>query len=334
MEAIALVPIVEAAVLAPSVENTQPWRFALHPGVAKTASIDLFADRSRLLSVADPSGRELHISCGAAIEFARVAGRGLGLDCRVELLPDPADEDHLARLVFEGEELPTATDLSLAQALPHRYTERGPFEDRVVPDGLVERLRQCVLPFEAWLKVLEPGADQTTAAVLLGMADEIASAWESYEAEAALWRRSEPGQTDGLPAYLEERKLAGRASSFKLRGSHSSGPQSGLEEAPPPAEHPLVAVIGTPGDEPYYWLQAGRALGRLLVTAAAQGVSASPMTQILEIEPTRALLTRELRLVGRPQVLLRMGYAHGEPSAPRRPIEEVLIDGPDVPQAS
>ncbi len=330
-----LISVVEAAVLAPSVHNTQPWRFAVHAGPASTGSIDLYADRSRLLAVADPNGRELYISCGAAIEFARVAARSLALECRVQLLPETSDEDHLARLAFEGEELPTATDLALAQAIPKRYTERGRFEDRPIPDALVERLRECVVPYDAFFKVLGPGGEETAAAVLLAMADEIETSSADYEAEAAGWTREEPGRPDGVPAYLERQKMSGRASSFKLRGF---GAETGravppAEEAPPPPEHPLVALLGTPGDDYYYWLQAGRALGRLLLTAAAEGVAASPMTQVLEVEATRELLSHELDLVGHPQVLLRLGYASGRPSTPRRPLEEVLVDSSPGEQA-
>jgi len=65
--------VVEAAVQAPSVNNTQPWWFS-HGDLG----ITLHADADRRMPVADPQGREMLISCGAALFTARVALRELG----------------------------------------------------------------------------------------------------------------------------------------------------------------------------------------------------------------------------------------------------------------
>src|SRR5215831_12046053 len=65
--------VVTAAVWAPAVHNTQPWRFT-----AAGRQISLYADAGRQLRVADPDGREMMISCGAALFTARLALRSLG----------------------------------------------------------------------------------------------------------------------------------------------------------------------------------------------------------------------------------------------------------------
>ena len=64
---------VELACRAPSVHNTQPWAWRLRPD-----GVDLYADHQRRLSVADPVGRELTISCGAALHHFQVAARAMG----------------------------------------------------------------------------------------------------------------------------------------------------------------------------------------------------------------------------------------------------------------
>ena len=81
------------AARAPSVHNTQPWRF----GVEEPA-LELHADRSRVLRSSDPTGREMLVSCGAALFGLRLAVRGLGYLPLVQLLPSPADYDLLARV--------------------------------------------------------------------------------------------------------------------------------------------------------------------------------------------------------------------------------------------
>ena len=81
------------ATLAPSVHNTQPWRFVLRPGV-----LDVYADRSRQLLVLDPTGRQLHLSIGCAAFNARVSLAASGTSPAVRRLPDPAQPMLLASI--------------------------------------------------------------------------------------------------------------------------------------------------------------------------------------------------------------------------------------------
>jgi nitroreductase len=326
--------ILEAAVHAPSVHNTQPWRFVVCADPPDgSPTIDVFADRERQLSVIDPAGRELHIGCGAAIEFARVGARATGRACAVSLLPDAANSDHLARIEVGGALLPSPEEAELGRAIPLRYTDRGPFDDRVVPPQVMADLHRSANAYEAWIRSLDRPGDEVAAIVLLARADEIERGNPAYESELAAWTGPRPGARDGIPpSAVPMPPVAERGSSYKLRefaaGDQSAAPSTS-DEQPPPAEHPLVVVLGTVGDDTYAWLQAGQALGRLLLTAAAAGVSASPMTQVLEIEATRAQLAGRLGLLGHPQVVLRVGYGHGHATTPRRSIDEVTtwVDG-------
>src|SRR5690349_11439149 len=86
--------LVELACGAPSVHNTQPWRWRIRP----ESTIELWADRGRQLAVADPDGRNLAISCGAAVHHLVVAGQALGVRTTVELMPVNEEPDLLARV--------------------------------------------------------------------------------------------------------------------------------------------------------------------------------------------------------------------------------------------
>jgi nitroreductase len=102
--------LIATAARAPSVHNTQPWRFR----VGRSA-IGLYYDQRRKLRV-DPIGREMLISCGAALFGLRLAVRSLGYVPVVELLPDPARLRLLARVTLGAPEPMTVAHTTHATA--------------------------------------------------------------------------------------------------------------------------------------------------------------------------------------------------------------------------
>ncbi len=310
--------IVAFATLAPSVHNTQPWRF-----VATTDGIDVWADRARLLPATDPEGRELLLSCGAAVLHAELAVRSLGRSCRTELLPTPTEPDLLARLHVGAEQEPDEAERALIAAAPNRHTDREPFDDRAVPEDLLSALQHGVSARGAWLRILEAPDDRLVAAALLARADEEQVGDAAYREELRAWVRSTPAP-DGVPAEtVPEVPPSERASTYRIR-DFSDTDQGGRPREGAPVERPTVVVLGTTEDDPHAWLQAGRALAWLLLEATAGGVSASPMTQVVERPDTRAQLRSALGVVGYPQIVLRLGYGHGGHRSPRRPVDDVL----------
>ena len=90
----------------------------------------------------------------------------------------------------------------------------------------------------------------------------------------------------------------------------------------------LVAVIGTFHDSPLARLQAGQAMQRVLLAATVAGLSASFLSQVVEVPATRQQL-RELVVGGLwPQVVLRLGYSAPLPVSPRRDLDDVVTSGP------
>lgn len=314
--------MVAAATQAPSVHNTQPWRF-----VASDDTVAVWADPSRRLPVLDPAGRALHVSCGAALALAEVYARSRGVGCTLRLLPDREQPDHLADIVFAGSG--AVTDADLAAAIPARHTDRRPFDPRPVPAELTRALALAVEHEGCWLKVIEDVDDRATVAVTLARAEEGLAADPAYREELRAWTGRREDATDGLPAGVAAGPPpAARGSSFRLRDfDPDAGAPTTPAGDPPLAEHPLVVVLGTADDDAQSWLRAGRALGRLLLTATAAGLACSPMTQALELTDTRTRLTHDLGLLGHPQMVLRVGFPSGGQDsgwARRRPVEDVL----------
>src|SRR5512135_360338 len=123
--------VVAAAVWAPSVHNTQPWRFTV-----KGSEITLRADAGRRLAVADPAGREMMMSCGAGLFTARLALRALGYVPETRVLPNPSDPMLVARLRWRQHAAPTDGEEQLFSQVTRRRTHRGGFEPVPVPPGL------------------------------------------------------------------------------------------------------------------------------------------------------------------------------------------------------
>jgi hypothetical protein len=121
--------------------------------------------------------------------------------------------------------------------------------------------------------------------------------------------------------------VAERASDYRLRDFDVDGQATtagSKYDEPPVAETPFVCLLGSAGDDKRAWLESGQALGWLLLRATADGISVSPMTQVLEVAATRAELTYRLGLLSFPQMLLRMGYGTGQPTTHRRPVNDVV----------
>src|SRR5271165_3486799 len=127
--------LVASAARAPSVHNTQPWRFRVRGDV-----IELLADPNRQLHQVDPDGRELLISCGAALFSLRLGMRKLGYLAAVEVLPDPAQPLLVAQVEPDGRAPINRAETELLAALPHRHTHRGPFAPGEIPARLLTAL--------------------------------------------------------------------------------------------------------------------------------------------------------------------------------------------------
>lgn len=315
--------VIAMATLAPSIHNSQPWRFAAADG-----RIDIFADRSRNLPVVDPNGRQLLISCGGAVFYARLAVRAAGYAVHTVLTPDPANSDHLARLTVGQPTPPTPDERALVAAIPHRHTNRSPFSDRAVPTPLIADLESRASAEGAWLRLIEQSGDQMATVVLLAHADEAQRMDPAYRAELESWLRFDASSTDGVPATAVPHVESGeeRRSAFTLRDFDLHG-EGALPIHGQQVERPVVVLLGTDGDGPADWLRAGQALVHILLRATVDGVSASPLNQVIDIPALRAQLRAQLHLLGYPQMLLRMGYGGEAEATGRRPPDEVTRPG-------
>jgi hypothetical protein len=188
--------LVATAARAPSVHNTQPWRFRV-----SESAVELYCDPRRKLQI-DPVGREMLISCGAALFGLRLAVRSLGYEPVVELLPDPGRLRLLARVRLGGAKPMTGTEREMLKALAHRHTHRGRFAAGPLPAGLLAGLQHDALAERATLVLVEPGLAYERLACIARAVHRRLTLEPLAEADTRRWSRDPAsGARDGVPAY-------------------------------------------------------------------------------------------------------------------------------------
>jgi len=324
-----LTACVRAAIAAPSIHNSQPWRFRIRGG-----GIDVFADWDRRLEVIDPSGRELLISVGAAVFNLRLAMRQQGRVPTLRLRPEPDAAavtgvsgrklpDLVSRVVPGPPASPDAALDALADAIPRRHTNRRPFARVVIPAAVLEDLAAAARMEHAAPSVANP-VGRGAILSLVRTADQRLRARGVYRAELTEWTVPTHGRRDGVPPQAFGPWDA--MERLPLRDFGLTQPQ--LHRAGERFEpYPTLVVLSTDGDTAEQWLRTGQALQRVLLTATVHGLAATPMSQPLEIPSLRALVTDTI--AGRwAQVILRLGYAEPTTPTPRRDLAEVLLPVP------
>ena len=320
--------LIRSACSAPSVHNTQPWSWR----VLDATTMELYADRSRQLRASDPRGRDLAISCGAALHHLVMAAAAFGLVAEVLLLPSREDEEPLARIHLSAghREIKSVEWLT---ALENRLTDRRGFSNWEVP---TERLRHLCDAATEWgahaLPLTDPWV-RHRAEELLERARCVQAANPQITEELGVWTdRLGPYSVEGIPtentAPAQRPGITHRPSRFEsvpTPGPTDTHEASDLE--PEPTEG-LVAIC-TARDDLRSWLQAGQAMSAVWLRATLGGLAVTAVSQVIEVESTRRLLQRDLfSYTGRPQILLRIGWPDISrpplPHTPRRSLEDVL----------
>jgi nitroreductase len=307
------------ATLAPSVHNTQPWRFHLVDG-----RLDIYVDRTRQLTVLDPTSRQMIISCGCAIMNARVSMAGDGVGIEVHRFPDKARPDLLASLV--PAEVPVDGGLAaLDHVIELRQTNRRKFADDEIPASVIEALEDAAAREDSSIVVIRDPDQRVAVASLSQHADNVENLNPAYRAELRAWTTDDPERRDGVPGLTVPHVDGTSQDDVPIRDFDTRG-SGGLPTTTRSSKDQCLVLLCTAGDSAAEWLRAGEALERVLLEITRHGFSASPLTQVTEVPSARAQLRRELSLTGYPHVLLRIGRAPVTPASRRRRLVDVLVE--------
>jgi hypothetical protein len=315
--------LVAAAVWAPSVHNTQPWWFS-----TDGRELTLHADNDRQLTVADPSGREMLISCGAALFTARLALRSLGWVPRTAILPDPADPLLIARLSWRQRAAPSRYELRLFGQVMQRRSHRGGFDPLPLAASLLRVLEVGATRDQAELRIITSEVGRAFLAAMVQSAELTLQMSAPHVRELSAWTSApHSSRPDGVPAMSYPARPTRTFPDFPSRDfAHGHGwgiPPSSADTA---AYSPgVVCLLTTPDDGPADWVNAGQALQRIALTCATCGVATALHSQPLELTGLRQLIRSHVRDGSYPQLLIRIGTVAQTAISVRRPPASVLV---------
>jgi len=299
------------------VHNSQPWLWRL---VGDT-EIELRADRRRQLPVSDPSGRNLALSCGAALHHADVAAKAVGLEAQIELMPVRADVDLLARIRLSPGEAGAAAPEALI-ALERRCTDRRRFTSWPIPDARLTHLAQAASGWGAHAIPITDVTDRFRTEQLLARAMSVQGSDRRFAEEQDDW--TDHSRSDGITTANAAPRSVGRRHTRPNRFA----PETPTAPSTVESTDGLVAICSALDDQES-WLKAGQALSALWLRATHDGLSILPLSQVIEVDETREALHQDVFSgMARPQILVRVGWQETSRTilarTPRRPMEEVL----------
>ena len=310
--------VLKAASLAPSVHNSQPWRFRVLPD-----RIELHPDLDRKLHATDPDARELRVSCGAALFNLRMALQCFGVRPLVTMLPGHEAPGALATVRRGGQIVPDDEMRALLKAIPARRTNRRPFFEAGVDARQRHALVRAAELERSWLHIVGTREEVARMKNFVQKAHRIQQEDPRVLAELQAFTGHRPDATDGVPpASAGVRPEAQDEWMFRdFQPGQNHERRSGKDYE----SNPMVAVVCSFYDGQLGELQAGQAMQRVLLTATTLGLSASFMSQPVEVHAVREELRRALGGMLVPQTVLRIGFSTPVPATPRRPVAELLM---------
>jgi nitroreductase len=310
---------VELACRAPSIHNSQPWRWT-----ASSTVVDLFANSHRVVRSHDTSGREAIISCGAALDHFRVAMAAAGWNTNVDQFPNPNKLDHLAMIDFAPLDYVTQAWRDRADAILHRRTDRLPFRTPVNWESFEPVLRSS---FDTDLATLDVLADDVRAQ--LAEASRLTESLRRYDPfyhHELQWWTSPFRLSEGVPPSAlvseSERERVGVDRQFPVSGHTERRAATTQDQA-------KILVLSTPEDTRVDAFNCGQVLSTILLECTVAELATCTLTHITEMDASREII-RELigRPTAMPHAVLRVGAAPSveeiPPPTPRRPLNEVL----------
>jgi hypothetical protein len=219
------------------------------------------------------------------------------------------------------------------QTIQIRHTDRRPVSPDPVDPAAVQSLRRAAEGEGAHLHPLRPD-DVLELASAAARAQRVEELDPDWVAELAYWAAGSNTPSAGSPTP------SGRGEGLGLveevipdtqPKTSVPGRDFGRGTLPVGEGHDKAAVYALlygDDDTPAFWLRGGEALSALWITAIEHELTVLPLSAVVEVPQTRALLKHLLADLGEPLLALRIGAPDpdhaGPPHTPRLPADQVI----------
>ena len=274
--------VADAAQLAPSGGNAQPWALRLADG-----RLRILLDRSRSTRM-DVAHRGSLVAIGAAALNARIAAAAHGVLGRLEVFPHGEASDVVADL-----ELTAGTDPDLAARYAQvleRCTNRRAGARRPLTSGVVADLHQQVAAEGATLRLIGSDDGLEDYAELLAESDRLRHLSPVLHREMVgelRWPGRDPIET-GIDvrtleldaADLAKLEVARRADVMADLASWDGGRALGTVTRDRVRASSALALVTVPAAHPHGYVAGGMAVQRLWLAAGAAGLAVQPVSPL------------------------------------------------------
>ncbi|MEU8006039.1 nitroreductase [Catellatospora sp. NPDC049111] len=305
------------AAQAPSIHNTQPWRWHI-----RTRSADLYLDASRQLRATDPDRRLAMLSCGTALHHAQVALAAAGTPAEVQLLPQPDDPLYLAKIIVTENARPMPNAQRLRDAIGIRHTDRRPPKRQPMPATVMPLLQATAANHLSGLQPLDRGQVlELAAAISRAQADETSDA--ATRDELNTWTGTDRQSGMGIPDANIPTGPTSTTAPTRDFGHVGTLPVNDQND-----DAATYAILYGYADDPRAWLRAGQALSDIWLAATTMNIALLPLSAAVETPHTRQLVNSLLTDIGYVQIALRLAIpdpAQGDaPRTPRLPATDTI----------
>jgi len=318
-----LIFLLRYGILAPSALNTQPWKFEV-----RDDSIMVIADKSRHLKVSDPTLRDLFISIGCAITNILEAARSLSFKTVINLDKDTSSVK--CAEIFVESKNGGSMDNSLIDVIPHRFSDRGLYNGKKIPEEILNNLTKISQPKKFSFITLV--TDEKTKNEIINLAVEADKHFLSnseFREEISSWLKPNfSGSALGMPGFtMHLNFLQSIIAPLLLRTSLIGNSKKFIElqlnkDKFLLKSSPCFGIISAKVDNKESWIKVGMLYEKLSLIATKANLRVIPLSAIIEYEKTRTNLKNLLSIELKPMMFFRLGYSNNkETHSPRLPID-------------
>ena len=311
--------LIRTATLAASSHNTQPWTFSVTPD-----AIVVHADLDRRCPVVDPDDAHLYKSLGCAAENMVQAAVTQGIAATVTV--DAARGEVTVNLEKDTTPEPNA----LSNAIFRRQCTRAAYDGTPVSAEQLAVLEHAGTLGAARCLIRTDTDDLGRVAEFVSKGNLTHLNDPSFRQELVSWIRFNPSAAlatrDGLAGRATGQPAVPTWFGTALQRLLIKADKQAALDAERLASSAGVAVIVTPGNEPFHWVDAGRAYQRFALQAEVFDIRTAFINQPIEVPELRPEFESWMGLSGaRAQLAVRFGHGPRTPDSLRRDVDDVIV---------